>query len=51
MLNQWTYYIKHSAYITQNPTEPLSDISGVNLTDYVHLLLETQKAFNMTFFT
>lgn len=32
MLNQWTSYIKHSAYITQNPTQPLSDISGVNLT-------------------
>ena len=32
------------AYITHNATSPLSDITGGNLSDYMQLPLEPQKA-------
>ena len=33
---------KHAAYITQNATQPLSDVTGGNLSDYMLLPLEPQ---------
>ena len=38
------------AYITHNATLPLSDITGGNLSDYMQLPLEPQKALYCFFF-
>ena len=34
-----------AVYITHNATQPLSDITGGNFSDYMQLPLEPQKAF------
>ena len=43
------YFSKPDIYITHNATKTLSDITGGNLSDYIHLTLELQKDFYCLF--
>ena len=42
-------FYKPAAYITHNATEPMSDMTGGNLSDYMHVLTEPQKALHCFF--
>ena len=47
--DQWTALKKLAAYVTHNAPQPLSDITGWNLSDYMQLPLEPLKTLYYSF--